>query len=202
MKKLIKLVLVIVLLLSFVGCGSKNTPEGSVSGLLDSVKSANLIKAQGYIYNVDSIGDVNSEDIKKYSGFLKCLKTAFGTMTYEILSSEKTDDSRATVKTEITMMNLGKAAASAMTEYVVWAFAGGLSGGDISDEQAIQKLEEYLTKQINEYKNEMVTKTVNVNVIKSKDNEWLVNIDETVADAMLGGIVSSLSDIIGGFFNF
>ena len=202
MKRVFNLVLVIVLLLSFFGCGAKNNPESSVSGLLDAVKSVNIIKAQGYIYNVEDLSDANLDDIKKYSGILKCLKTAFNSMTYKIISSEKTDDSHATVKTEITMMNLGKASAYALTEYVVWGFAEGFSGNDVNEEKSIQKVEEYLTKQINEYKEEMITKTVTINVIKSDNNKWLVNIDETVADAILGGIVSSLSDIAGEFFNF
>lgn len=107
------------------------------------------------------------------------------------LSNEQINGDVATVDVKITTYALGDALSSFMSEYISQAFT--LAFSQPSDEQMNQLATSIFSSKIKSM-DKSYTDTVTVNLSK-QDNAWKVdaiNADSDIADALLGGMISSL----------
>ena len=96
-KSIIAVVLTLVLVFSLTGCGEIKKAETSVNGMFTAFKNLDFEEAQKYV-NVDDITNgENSNDNAE-----AVMNAIFGNLNYEIVLSEKVDDSTVIVKTSIT----------------------------------------------------------------------------------------------------
>ena len=95
-KSITSLLLTLLLLLSFTGCGEVKNAEKAVNGMFTAFKNADLEEAQKYV-NVDDITNAKNESDENTAIILKAI---FEKLDYEIISSEKIDDSTVSVKTK------------------------------------------------------------------------------------------------------
>lgn len=193
MKKLAIIVIGFLLVFTLTGCSSKETPEEVVANGLTAIKDLDLIKMQKYFdsENLNEEEDILGGNFEDQN--LETLKLLVKNMEYEIISSEINED-EATVVTKLTNIDM----ASIMQEYIAQAFVLAMSniGEDenIVDEAQMQaKMEKMFTDLLARDGNEMVTNTVNIDLIKV-DGEWEIEFDEVLANAVFGGLMSAVDE--------
>lgn len=195
MKKIICFLLILMLTFSVVGCSSEN-PEKTVSSFLDSFFYGDFEEANGYV--------LDAEDISYESAFAEttmesdaeldeALQTAYEKSTYEILSST-IDGDTAEVETKITVPNLGSIFSEIIQEALPLAFVSAFTE-DASDEEMDEFMSNMLIDKLNSDDIPMVTKTVNINLVK-EDGTWLIEMDDILLDA-LSGNMSTILDLFG-----
>ena len=124
MKKVFALILVSCMLLSFTGCGEVKNAEKAVNGMFTAFKNADLDEAQKYV-NVD---DTTNAENKSDENTAIILKAIFEKLDYEIISSEKIDDSLKEVWTleeaskysHIGINRMRELSASVKCPWVIW----------------------------------------------------------------------------------
>ena len=170
MKKVFALILVSCMLLSFAGCGEVKNAEKAVNGMFTAFKNADLDEAQKYV-NVDDITDAENESDENTAIILKAI---FEKLDYEIISSEKIDDSTVSVKTKITAIDM----APVMTEYLSkvfeYAIANAFAEPQLTDDEYTQKIEEFLIECLSKPDLATVTNEVDIKVVKTENNEWKI----------------------------
>lgn len=196
-KKKTSILIVCVLLLSlvFTGCGQKTeTPEQAVTNALNAIKKLDIDTMRKYfnddgLYGSDSGTDELLEDEEG-------INLLFGKMTFKIISSS-TEGDNATVKTEITNIDM----ASVMVEYFDQAFSmvfsNALAGdGAKSDEEMEALTEQLFIDLIKREDNQMKTTTVDIKLTKNK-NSWKIESNDELQDAIFGGMISSMEEMLG-----
>lgn len=190
MKKVFALILVSCMLLSFTGCGEVKNAEKAVNGMFTAFKNADLNEAQKYV-NVDDITNAENESDENTAIILKAI---FEKLDYEIISSEKIDDSTVSVKTKITAIDM----APVMTEYLSkvfeYAIANAFAEPQLTDDEYTQKIEEFLIECLSKPDLATVTNEVDIKVVKTENNEWKIETDANFLNALMGG----LPDILDG----
>lgn len=196
MKKVFALILVSCMLLSFAGCGEVKNAEKAVNGMFTAFKNADLDEAQKYV-NVDDITDAENESDENTAIILKAI---FEKLDYEIISSEKIDDSTVSVKTKITAIDM----APVMTEYLSkvfeYAIANAFAEPQLTDDEYTQKIEEFLIECLSKPDLATVTNEVDIKVVKTENNEWKIETDANFLNALMGGL-PDISDGLNEEFN-
>ena len=196
MKKVFALILVSCMLLSFTGCGEVKNAEKAVNGMFTAFKNADLDEAQKYV-NVD---DITNAENKSDENTAIILKAIFEKLDYEIISSEKIDDSTVSVKTKITAIDM----APVMTEYLSkvfeYAIANAFAEPQLTDDEYTQKIEEFLIECLSKPDLATVTNEVDIKVVKTENNEWKIETDANFLNALMGGL-PDISDGLNEEFN-
>lgn len=196
MKKVFALILVSCMLLSFTGCGEVKNAEKAVNGMFTAFKNADLDEAQKYV-NVDDITNAENESDENTAIILKAI---FEKLDYEIISSEKIDDSTVSVKTKITAIDM----APVMTEYLSkvfeYAIANAFAEPQLTDDEYTQKIEEFLIECLSKPDLATVTNEVDIKVVKTENNEWKIETDANFLNALMGGL-PDISDGLNEEFN-
>lgn len=196
MKKVFALILVSCMLLSFAGCGEVKNAEKAVNGMFTAFKNADLDEAQKYV-NVDDITNAENESDENTAIILKAI---FEKLDYEIISSEKIDDSTVSVKTKITAIDM----APVMTEYLSkvfeYAIANAFAEPQLTDDEYTQKIEEFLIECLSKPDLATVTNEVDIKVVKTENNEWKIETDANFLNALMGGL-PDISDGLNEEFN-
>ena len=195
-KSITSLLLTLLLLLSFTGCGEVKNAEKAVNGMFTAFKNADLEEAQKYV-NVDDITNAKNESDENTAIILKAI---FEKLDYEIISSEKIDDSTVSVKTKITAIDM----APVMTEYLSkvfeYAIANAFAEPQLTDDEYTQKIEEFLIECLSKPDLATVTNEVDIKVVKTENNEWKIETDANFLNALMGGL-PDISDGLNEEFN-
>ena len=153
--------------------------------------------------------NVNEDVIDKYFGIENVFGTdgnvtelgnfvteAMSELEYNIIKSEKTDADTVAVTTEITavdMKPLMQDLTTAMMEYA----QSMVGSGEIPDEEETKnKVSELLDDALNAEGREKITNQVDIIVVK-EGGEWTVSPDETVLNAVVGGVMDAVSSFTG-----
>lgn len=195
MKKILLLFLVMVLSLGLIGCGAATgeSPEQAVKNAIDAIKAGDSEKASVYM-DYDKLllaGDEENDDTTEQSK--KMAQLILNHLDYKILSSSEEGDT-ATVRTEITNIDMSKVMADFISQLVTLAFSG------LSEEQLDEKCIEIYTDLINQENNKTVTNTVDIKLSKH-EGKWTINWSDDLADAFMGGLLSyseEMKDSFGG----
>ena len=140
-KSIIAVVLTLVLVFSLTGCGEIKKAETSVNGMFTAFKNLDFEEAQKYV-NVDDITNgENSNDNAE-----AVMNAIFGNLNYEIVLSEKVDDSTVIVKTSITATDMKPVMGEFFTQAMQYAFSTAFSDTQPSEEEQNKKMEEILVE--------------------------------------------------------
>ena len=188
------LLLIFACLLNLTGCGETKNAEKTVSGMFEAFKSLEFEKAKTYVdYNEFKISD-NKDSITGDIDLL--MKNLFNKLDYKIISSEKNDNKNVIVKTEITAIDMKPIMSEVFSNALQIAFANALASKDqqLSEEDTYKKIEEIFIQSLSKPDLKTVTNTVDINVVKTKDG-WKVNVDETMTNALFGGLKTVINDM-------
>ena len=208
MKKRIALFLVLCVIAMFglEGCGaSAPTPTETANTFLTGIQKGdddaiNSVYEPGD-FNIgeafNAIGD-STEAVNEDEEILKALLAKIPEFEYEV-SDEQVKDKEATVAVKITTYPFGEAMKDFMTDYFSKALEMAFS--DPSDKE-MEKLANSLFKEkLDALKEKTYTKTATLTMTQ-KDGVWKIDKieeDSDFADALLGGMLSSIKDLDGLF---
>ncbi|WP_026895995.1 hypothetical protein [Clostridiisalibacter paucivorans] len=200
MKKLLLLTIILVLVFTMGACSQKNksnTPENSVEAFLDSYKNGDIIKSMEYVENKTSTeieqikkNFIEDKDSKSSQAFLK----TFSKIEYKIINSDVKKDF-AIINTEITAPNLSKIIGQLIEEIS----SDNMSTDSIqSREDTLEKMADMdmiigdkLLEKINSDNIPMVTKTINIKLVK-KNGSWLIKTNNEFKRAITGNLVNTI----------
>lgn len=195
MKKVISILLSLAMVLSLVGC-SGSSPKDTVSSYLDSFKSGKVEESRQYIKETTdtqaenaSTKVLDNEDPEVDAA----MKKAYSKLTYKILDST-VDGDKATVETEITAPNLGVIMTELIQESMPLAFASAFSE-NAEDDNMDELMNTMLIDKLNSKDLSMISKTVNINLVKENDT-WLIEFDDDLVDGLTGNM-SAIANIFG-----
>lgn len=192
MKKIWTLVLVITLALGITGCGGES-PEQAVKNTLDAIKAGDVENASKYVdYDKLQNVDKNALDSKDEKKSEEMAKMIFKSIQYKVLESSE-DGNTATVKTEITNLDMGNVMTDFISQLLPLAFSG------LSKEQMDEKSEEIFVSLISK-ESKTVTKTVELKLSK-KDGDWKIENSDEFSDAVSGGLITysnNMKDLFEG----
>ena len=188
MKKIIALLLSLTMILSLTACTDKNeSAKAAVDKALVAILQLDVITLSKYI-DIDKlqeqqvltdldldIADISKEELNKAKLILK-------NFDYEILDSNEQVDS-ALVKVKLTNQDMRKL----FLQYIQYAFEIVLSESD--DEIIDQKLDAKFVELLDADNAELVSSVIELSLNKV-DGQWKIDINESVLDAILGGLVS------------
>ncbi len=193
-KRLFVIVLAFVMLLSLVGCGEVEKAETAVNEMFTSFKNLDFEKAQKYV----NVNDMTNTDNANENTTL-VMQTVFDKLEYEIISSEKIDDSNVIVKTKIIAIDMKPVMGEFFTKAMEYAFSNAFSNPQPSKEETNKKMEEILIECASKPDLDTVSKEIDIKVSKNDDNEWKIKADETFANAILGGLMDATKDLENAF---
>lgn len=193
-KSIIAVVLTFILVLSLTGCGEIKKAETAVNGMFTAFKNLDFEEAQKYV-NVEDI--TNGENSNENSEIV--MKTIFGNLGYEIISSEKVDDSTVIVKTKITATDMKPVMGEFFTQAMQYAFSTAFSSPQPSEEEQEKKMEEILVSCASKPDLATVTNEVDIKVVKTDSKEWKIEADDTFANAILGGLMDAAKELENAF---
>lgn len=188
MKKVLIFILIIAMAISLAAC-STSSPDKTVKGMLDSIKSWDVEAMKKYIPADDfySQTDMNSESMATAEATMKLL---VANMNYKITDT-KVNGNTATVDVEITNINMKPVFQDMISEMFALAF----SGVDISDETVQQqKISEIISSSIDKNKADTVTNKVSLTLTKGQDGWKADEPSIDFYDAVLGGFISAIQD--------
>lgn len=192
MKKIISLALVLIMGISFASCGSKNDTkavEASVDKAVTALKKYDTESINKYVES-DDLKSIQ-EGIDGIEGADKLVKAIFSKLSYEI-SDVSIKDNHATVSMAVTTKDLKSVASSYMMSMLGSYLKGEV---DTKNESFIQEQLTVITDMVNA--DTVGTTSANVNVaLENKDGTWVIILDDTVEDAIMGGAASTIKSIV------
>lgn len=123
---------------------------------------------------------------------------------YKIISSEQKDDNTVKFKAEITMCDLSpflKDYMSKIMSYGMSNFSAMLTG-ELSEEEQAEQVKGIITECIaNADLSNLVTKEIDITVVKGDDKKWRTQVDESFMTALSQGLFSEAYSNFGEMFN-
>jgi len=183
------------ILLLLAGCVSTATPEQTVDGFFSAIKKTDVISASKYIegekLSTDDLewGDFDLEDLLETKAIVSLLTEK---MEWEILGTEAVDDKTSHVKTRITAIDMKPVMSDFMVNAVKYALENALK--QPSEEETEAEMKRLLTESLSGDDLATVTNEVELVVVKTEQG-WKIKADESLLNAMLGGIADALADI-------
>ncbi len=186
------ILLILVLAFTLVGCGAgQETPKQAVTNALNAVKNLDKETSQQYFGESNWIGGNSSELLENEAN----AKLIVEKIKFNIISSSIEGDS-ATVKTEITNIDMKNVIGEYINQIMPLAFENAFSENPLSEEEMEKKSEELLLTLLRKEDNKTVTSTVDIHLNKA-DKTWRLEMNESLQDALLGGMVSFSKDLEG-----
>ena len=163
--------------------------EKTVTKMFKALKNYNLEEAQKYV-DVDEIS--SKADTNENSTLF--MKTAFESIDYKIVSSEKIDENNVIVNASISAIDMKPIMAEFFTKAMQYAFSYAFSETQPTEEEQNQKMEEILVECITKPDLSKVTNEIPVKVVKT-DDEWKIETSEIFANAILGGLIDAANEL-------
>ncbi|NLX76753.1 MAG: DUF5105 domain-containing protein [Clostridiaceae bacterium] len=186
-KKLLTLVAVVLLFsLMLTACGKGEAPDEAVKNALTAVKNIDWKTVQKYfgteeLFNGSDSGDLTEDE--------ETLRLIFGNLDFNIISAD-VNKNTATVKTELTNVDMSKIFEEYFQEAMALALENAFAGDDtMSDEELEAQIFQLLIDLLEREGNETVTSTVDIKLSK-QGNSWIIDADDEFLDAMMGGLFS------------
>lgn len=186
-KKALAVLLVLCLCLSLTACGAEK-PERAVENLLEAIKIYDQATIAKYLTAEELVGGTDEVDMDDEEVF----KRMFKKLSYEIKGSS-TEGDTATVDVELTAIDMKEIFGT----YVDQVFALTLEnafkpeGEALSEEELKAKSKQVLIDLVGADDAKMVTTTVEFQLEKN-EKSWKVKNNEDVADAVTGGMISTI----------
>ncbi len=197
-KVLTAVILAFLLMFSLTGCGEIEKAESAVKGMFEAFKSSNIEEAQKYV-NIEDITSAGETDMTKDSAVIT--DTVFKNLSYEIVSSEQTDDNTVIVKTKITTTDMKPVMGEYFSKTLEYTLSNVFTYSELTEEEKSAKMNEILEECVSKDNLDTVTNEVDIKVVKNDNNEWKIESDETFVNALLGGLIEAIEDLQESFKN-
>lgn len=192
MKKLVSLLLTLLIILSLFGCTFVK-PEEKTEEFLSAIKSGNKDILMGYADNeyinmlVNSSGDEETLN--------KIYTNLFKNFSYKIISStidEKTEN--AIIKVEITNVNFKNVLKNYEKESYDYIVDNLYSSSKTKKSNLNNQCLKILANEIEDAakSTKTTTQTVEIKLTKNENYSYDLTIDDTLMDALTGGLISSI----------
>ncbi len=197
MRKILKtsaaLFMVLVMMLAMTGCGEIENAESAVNNMFKAYKNLNFEEAQEYIIEEEVSEDSQAGLTEEMELFMKNL---FDKLSYEIISSEKVDSDNVNVTTKITAIDMKVVLGDFVSAIMQYAFENAAEG--LSDEEIEAQTERIFVECVEKPDLATVTNEIVIKVTKV-DGKWKVVSDETLNDAILGGLAAATEELEKNF---
>ncbi len=187
-------VLAVCLILSLSGCGEIQKAESTVKGMFEAFKNLDFEEAQKYV----NVGDITSVSDEASVNVEKIIETVFGSLDYEIVSSEKVDD-HVVVKTKITAIDMKPVMSDFFSKALEYALSNAFSSSQPTEEETTAKMEEILVECLSKSDLTTVTNEVYIKVVKNEDKKWEVEAEDDFVNAVLGGLMDAVEEMSNAF---
>ena len=196
-KRLAALLLAILMLVSLCGCSTPTKEaEASVKGMFEAFKALDFEKAEKYIDIEDmKLSQVEEDETTNYEMFMK---TLFDRLDYTIISSEEVDSETVNVVVEITAVDMKVVLADYFVAALQYAFANAFADPEPTEEETNKKMEELFIASATKEGLTTVTNEVTIKVVK-EDGNWKVTSEDTLVDAMFGGLIAATESLENAF---
>ena len=196
-KTCIFIAFVLLLSFTFTACGSSSeTPEQAVTNALNAVKNLDENTAQKY-FAYDELFISGSSDDKLIDDD-EDARLLLSKLNFKVISSSKDGDT-ATVKTEITNIDMATVLDEYLQQVVAIALSYAFSESDAkSEEEMMAEAKQVFTDLLKRDDNEMKTSTIDIKLSRN-ENSWKIDANDEFKDAMLGGLVSASGEIANSF---
>lgn len=193
MKRIVSVLLIAVMALSFTACGAKRqSAQDVVDQAITAVKDMDWETAQAY-WGEDALDAAsNLTETETDEQALALLQLLTQSLSYTITGSQEDEQAgTATVSVDFTNVNMSLVLAelikNALSDALTYAFLP--EDQQPSDEEMTAKYLEDLTELMTADDVEMLTTSVDI-PLTLEDDQWKIASSEEAADAMLGGIIS------------
>ena len=196
-KRLAAALLAILMLVSFCGCSSATKQaESSVRGMFDAFKTLDFEKAGEYT-NIDAmkLSKVEESETTNYEMFMNAL---FNRLDYNIISSEEVDSETVNVVVKITAVDIKPVLGEYIVAALQYAFANAFANPQPTEEETNKKMEELFIASASKEDLATVTNEVTIKVTK-KDDKWVIASDDTLVDAIFGGLLAATEELADSF---
>ena len=184
--------LVLALSLMLTACkGGGEKPEESLFNTLNAIRDWEEETLQKYYPSADEL--LNSGD--KMLGINDTARIILGKMSFNIVSCTKSGNT-ATVKTEITNVDMGAVIEEFFSQVMAMALSADDTQEKSSDEQA-EELKQILLELIKSEDAHTKTTELDIKMTKSGDI-WQINESDEFVDALTGGLFSTADSFLGG----
>jgi putative cell wall-binding protein len=177
----------------------EESPEEAVSNAFDALKALDEATVDRY-FSYEEFMDYDDENntTPQQEELAQELAQLFlEKLHYKIVSSSINGDT-ATVKAEITNTDMGLIFEEYMDEVIQLAIENALLPEDqqLTDEEIEMQVAQILLDLMEREDNQTVTTTVDINLTRNNAS-WKITMDEKLQDAILGGFLSALQDMLG-----
>lgn len=187
MKKTVKMISVLmisaIMLFSLVGCTPTKGAEKTVDAYFTALKEGRTDELSKYMDKIEkeeSTAASTEPHSKKDDNADEMFTSLASRIEYEIISSEKVDDSTVKVRAKITNVDM----IPIFKEYMELSF-GLVFTQDNAEAQ--KKLDDYLVECIKNPNAKTVTKEIDIEV-KKKDGSWKINPSKELLNAVFGNM--------------
>ncbi len=200
MKKLMCMILTILLAVSLAGCsGSMASAESVVEDAIQAFQSADVDAVREYWGSTDLASSEDSAEEDAYTQQL--MELIASSLTYQITdSAEDVKAGTATVTVEFTSIDMSTVFSEWMGEIISQALGYAFLPTDQqpSEEELNDLSIELLCEVIEDHTDDKVTNTVDI-PLSLVENEWKIDQSDAAIDAMMGGMITSLSSLDEAF---
>ena len=184
MKKLLSVLLVFAIVLSFTACGGAgNTAKDALNKGLNAVKKFDVEGIAKYFANSE---DITKENLAEVEG-IEQAKAIFSTFSWKIKSCEEEGD-KATATVELTCVSLAEIVSQIMSEMM-----SGMLSGTATEEPTEEAVLEKMTKMLKDPKAKKITETVTFTLEKI-DEQWMITNPEVLISVMSAGLEGIFGD--------
>ena len=174
-----------------------NLPEDTVEKMLAALSEMDMVQAEMYIVSDNTITYPEEGDSDEPSVIDEnvLMETIFKNMDYKIISSRISDEYTAVVISEITVTDMKPVVNEFFANMIEYLFSIAFTDPQPSEEEQQNAIKELFTQSCMKEDLDTITNTVDIMLIKTSDDEWKIQPDEILREALFGGFLSALNDL-------
>lgn len=174
-----------------------NLPEDTVEKMLAALSEMDMAEAELYIVSDNTITypDEGGTDETSVIDENVLMETIFKNMGYKIISSRISDEYTAVVTAEITVTDMKPVVNEFFTNMIEYLFSIAFTDPQPSEEEQQSAIKELFTQSCMKEDLDTITNIVEIMLIKTSDDEWKIQPDEVLREALFGGFLSALNDL-------
>ena len=186
-KSLLALLLVAVMAVSLAGCASPiEQAESTVTEALTALRDCDDETLMEFI-DVEE-GTSMEESIAMY-------RSVFGSLQFEIISSEQVDSETVNVKTKITAKDMKTVMQSFFAKSMQYALSAAFADPQPTGEEQNTTIMGFLTESMEDPEVENITTEYDIPVIKGEDGVWDFETTDELMNVLTGNLLTALEDL-------
>ena len=197
MKKIISIIIIICLSISFVGCSSQNNPEDTVENFFNYAKSFNLDSISNVFKDLDNDTEEMFEEISEgeelpdyLSGYLEDNAKK---IDYKIIDSE-IEKNEAEVRVDVKYTDAGKIIRETFGELFRTLLSEASDEEELTDEEIDKLFMEIMQEKINLKEEKITEKRIKINLVESRGKWYIEEMNDELADIIMSGFIKAMED--------